>query len=76
MFASLHTAQLTTRRVQTSGIVDGLFNAVRKSLKLRAERRALARLDDAILADIGLTRAEAMMEAERPAWDVPDNWRR
>jgi uncharacterized protein YjiS (DUF1127 family) len=35
------------------------------------ERRALARLDDARLADLGLTREEAMREARRPFWDLP-----
>ncbi len=40
------------------------------------ERRALARLDDSALKDIGLTRAEAMTEARRPLWDAPQSWRR
>ncbi len=34
------------------------------------ERRALARLDDSALRDIGLTREEADREAKRPIWDV------
>lgn len=43
-------------------------------LSLARQRRALARLDDAALQDIGLTRREAQSEAERPIWDAPDNW--
>ncbi|MEO1139069.1 MAG: DUF1127 domain-containing protein [Pseudomonadota bacterium] len=39
-------------------------------LSLYRERKALARLDDAALADIGLTREEAMTEANRPIWDI------
>lgn len=39
------------------------------------QRRALARLDDRLLADVGLTRAQALAEAERPAWDAPQHWR-
>lgn len=36
---------------------------------LRAsERRALARLDDHALADIGMSRAEARREAAKPFW--------
>ena len=31
-------------------------------------RRALAKLDDSMLKDIGLTRAEAENEAEKPFW--------
>lgn len=38
-------------------------------------RRRLALLDDHILRDIGLTRAEAEAEAERPAWDSPLHWK-
>jgi uncharacterized protein YjiS (DUF1127 family) len=40
------------------------------------ERRGLARLDDHLLRDIGVTRQEADREATRPVWDVPDHWRR
>jgi len=39
-------------------------------------RRALAALDDAALADIGLSRFEAAAEANRPFWDVPQTWRK
>ena len=38
---------------------------------LYRQRRALARLDDKALADIGLTRDEAQIEANRPFWDIP-----
>lgn len=51
---------------------------LRRALGLAAlyrQRRALSRLDDKALADIGLTRAEARSEADRPVWDVPGNWR-
>lgn len=34
------------------------------------ERRALSRLDDRALSDIGLTREEAELEVNRPIWDV------
>ena len=40
------------------------------------QRRALARLEDAALIDLGLTRREAQIEANRPLWDVPATWRR
>ncbi|WP_374431688.1 DUF1127 domain-containing protein [Tabrizicola sp.] len=38
-------------------------------------RRSLARLDDHLLRDIGLTRAEAEAEAEKSAWDSPLHWK-
>ncbi len=50
--------------------------SLRDIVSLGRQRRQLARLDDRALADIGLTREEALREARRPLWDVPDNWRR
>lgn len=43
--------------------------------RLFAQRQALARLDDARLADLGLSRAEAEAEAARAPWDAPRHWR-
>ena len=43
-------------------------------LGLARQRRALARLDDRALKDIGVTRQDAQAEAARPLWDAPDNW--
>lgn len=37
-------------------------------LALKRSRAALARLDDHMLADIGLTRDYAQNEAQRPFW--------
>lgn len=34
------------------------------------QRRALARLDDRLLADIGISRVDALREADRPSWKV------
>ena len=44
------------------------------AISLARQRRALARLDPALLADIGLTRDEALAEASRPVWDAPEYW--
>lgn len=38
-------------------------------------RQGLARLDDHLLRDIGVTRAEAMAEANRAPWDPPSHWK-
>jgi uncharacterized protein YjiS (DUF1127 family) len=75
MFASLHTSTLTVRRVQSRGIFDGLFAKLRLAYQVHTQRQKLAVLDDAALADIGLSRAEALAEASRSLWDVPANWR-
>jgi uncharacterized protein YjiS (DUF1127 family) len=39
--------------------------------ELAQQRRRLLSLDDRMLKDIGLTRAEAMREGTRPFWDAP-----
>ncbi|WP_232830689.1 DUF1127 domain-containing protein [Tropicimonas sp. IMCC34011] len=41
---------------------------------LGRQRRELSGLDESRLADLGLTRHEAMQEASRPIWDVPSSW--
>jgi uncharacterized protein YjiS (DUF1127 family) len=43
-------------------------------ISLYRQRRALARLDDRALEDIGITRAEADAEARSGFWDVPNHW--
>lgn len=39
-------------------------------MRIARQRRLLARLDDRALADIGLSRREALAEAHRPFWDM------
>lgn len=40
------------------------------------QRNRLALLDEHALRDIGLTRHQAMTEAERPIWNAPAQWLR
>ena len=39
--------------------------------ELTQQRRRLLALDDRMLKDIGITRAEATRESARPFWDAP-----
>jgi len=41
---------------------------------LSRQRRDLKRLDDRALADIGVSREDAIAEANRPVWDAPEHW--
>ena len=75
MFASLHTSTLTLDRV-TRRAKRGISGILFTMLAVRAQRRALAAMDDSRLADLGLSRADAMAEAARPIWDVPARWTR
>jgi len=43
---------------------------------LYAQRRALAKLDQTQLRDIGVSRADADAEIARPVWDAPSHWNR
>ena len=52
-----------------------LFSALRRFAITARTRRDLARLDERLLRDIGLTRHEADMEVSRTPWDVPPHWR-
>lgn len=50
--------------------IDGAVAALRRAIRAAESRRQLAQLDDRMLADIGLGRAEAVAEAERAPWDL------
>lgn len=76
MFASVATSTMTIRRVETQSTLDRLVETVRLGLAAQRQRAALARLDDAHLADIGLSARAAVTEMQRPFWDVPASWRR
>lgn len=45
-----------------------------QALMLARTRRALARLDDHLLRDIGLSREQAEAETRRRLWDAPSHW--
>lgn len=50
----------------------GMLPRLRLAFGVAAQRHRLTRLDDALLADIGLTRAQAEAEARRGFWDLPE----
>ena len=52
-----------------------LLDTLSRWVAIARQRRALAALDDSALSDIGISRAAAQNEAQRPFWDAPDNWR-
>ena len=76
MFASLHTSALAVANVQSRGTLADLVAKFDLALTARLQRRQLARMDSARLADLGLTADQARMEAARPFWDVPQHWLR
>jgi uncharacterized protein YjiS (DUF1127 family) len=52
------------------GAARRLVQALLEWRELARQRRRLLALDDRMLKDIGLSRADAVREAARPFWDV------
>ncbi|MBU2868884.1 DUF1127 domain-containing protein [Pacificibacter marinus] len=65
---------LTLQRASRARPAKSLLSRVIQARAVARQRKALADLDDSILSDIGITRAQAEYESERPAWDVPQHW--
>ncbi|MEH3023853.1 MAG: DUF1127 domain-containing protein [Pseudomonas oryzihabitans] len=73
-------AQLTSRHLSASqGKTSSGWQArlirlsawLSRALEVSRQRRALYRLDDAALSDLGLSRADAWQEADKPFWEQP-----
>lgn len=60
-----HIARRRPARVPAEGWLAWLAEALRAI----STRRQLAQMDDRMLKDVGLTRAEALEEAARAPWD-------
>jgi uncharacterized protein YjiS (DUF1127 family) len=58
-----------TRTLRNGGVWLAL--ALLRWQELAQQRRRLLSLDDRMLKDIGITRAEATREGTRPFWDAP-----
>jgi uncharacterized protein YjiS (DUF1127 family) len=57
--------------VNLSALAKALWRQLKRWYQLAEQRRKLASLSDATLKDIGLSRADALQEVERPFWDDP-----
>jgi len=57
-------------RGKTAGVVTRLFDQVMYWLDSARQRRHLGELDDRLLRDIGLSRAEVEHELSRPFWQT------
>jgi uncharacterized protein YjiS (DUF1127 family) len=64
--AARHRPQKSTiKRTLTAWVLS-----IGVALERHRQRRALAELDDRLLDDIGITRSQAMSEANKPLWSV------
>jgi uncharacterized protein YjiS (DUF1127 family) len=61
------------------GLAAWLLRAIEQVLgwqEVARQRRSLLELDERLLKDIGITRADALREASRPFWDPgQERWR-
>ena len=55
-------------RFSSKRTVIAIFPAIRVWQERTRQRRALASLDDHLLRDIGLSRAQAVSESAKPFW--------
>ena len=72
---AMHPTALTRRTTPQPRSRLPFLARLLRILALARSRRTLAQLDDHLLGDIGLCRAEAEAEASRPLWDAPARWR-
>lgn len=52
----------------SGAIAAGCWAWLRQAAERSSQRRALARLDDRLLRDVGLSRDDAEVEARKPFW--------
>ena len=57
------------RRTEPLHSLAAAFVLIRRWIERTRQRRALVELDDQMLRDIGITRVEAVREAEKPFWE-------
>jgi len=59
-----------TPQARGSALMRQAWTALAEMARARQTRRLLAEMDDRMLADIGIGRGDALMEASRAPWDV------
>lgn len=67
----LHVAIPLPHSPRLSMMGRTLLARLQRWAQLYRQRRDLARASDAMLKDLGLSRADVMRESERPFWDDP-----
>ena len=72
---SIETGDVRTD-VEISEVAARLHRTVHMVQELARQRRRLGQLSDHMLQDIGVSRADALREADRPFWDgAGETWR-
>ena len=61
---------LSMGRIGIVALLRKLIGLFWRAHEVRRQRLELQRLDDRLLRDIGIDRADALLEARRPFWDI------
>ena len=64
----LQREAIRPQRRAPAAAVQGLLGKIGAAWRRRRSRNLLSELDDYMLKDIGVTRAEARIEANKPFW--------
>ena len=70
-FPTRTTTAFAPRGASLATVAVQLLSRALVWLEVRRQRRQLQGLSDAMLRDIGLSRADAERESTRPFWDLP-----
>ncbi|WP_458791259.1 DUF1127 domain-containing protein [Yoonia sp. MH D7] len=65
---------ISTERCSAPTNRRSLLSTLKIWYALGQQRHALRKLSPALRNDIGISRAQAQFEANKPVWDVPDSW--
>lgn len=66
---------ITATSASTGFSVIGAIKFFKLAVAIKKQRKQLKKMSNAQLADIGVSREEAMAEAQKTFWDVPAYWR-
>lgn len=70
MAVQVFTGQAVRSGINGRAIRAWIWQSVVTMARMRETRRHLREMDPRMLADVGLSRAEAAVEAARPMWDM------
>ena len=73
MTASIHH---TAAHANCARKPQSLFGHLSQMIAKTRQRRQLLALDDHLLKDIGVTRAQALKEGRQTLWNAPSHWRK
>lgn len=68
MMLNLNWIDSIAPRLRINFSLTTVFDSIMACIERVQQRRALARLDDRLLADIGRSRAEISAEIDKPFW--------